>query len=67
MSNVLSEEKKQQVIALGKLGCPRLIVLDNLKEGVAVGASSPAFLITPHIFRHQSHVRIAVSAKVVFA
>jgi hypothetical protein len=37
MANVLSDEKKQQVIALGRLGgAARLIILDNLRKGVLV-------------------------------
>jgi hypothetical protein len=37
MANVLSDEKKQQVIALGRLGgAVRLIILDNRRDGVLV-------------------------------
>ena len=37
MANVLSDENKQQIIAIGRLGgAVRLIILDNLREGVLV-------------------------------
>jgi hypothetical protein len=38
MANVLSEEKRQQVLALGRLGwsLSRIVVHDNLRGGVLV-------------------------------
>jgi hypothetical protein len=41
MSNVLSEEKKQQVIAQGKLGWPLRRILNSLKDLVGAPGFEP--------------------------
>ncbi|PYX52554.1 MAG: hypothetical protein DMG76_29055 [Acidobacteria bacterium] len=41
MSNVLSEEKKQQVVALGRLGWPLRRIEHHVTSGIAVYGSDP--------------------------